>query len=206
MTSQCVISDKTRLNWMVDMLLFVSAFTSSVSGLYLLFAPRGGFRGGRNAVANIFLGLERSVWKDIHIYAGLVMIAIAVYHIVLHWDWIKCTAKRAWRKISGDADGGNGWTNVFVDVIALAAFFVTAVSGLYFYLVPHGGARAGLNTQVIFLFSRGTWNWLHEWIGLTFIVAAAVHFILHWDWMVKVAGKMIGIRIPAETVSQSILE
>lgn len=208
MLSQCTISDNTRRNWFVDVLLLISTLLTSVSGLYFLFMPHGGFRGGRNAITNTFLGLSRSVWRDIHIYAGLAMIAIAVYHVVIHWDWIKCTFRRIWKMMRGVNNGGNGsgWTNVFVNLVVTIAFIISAVSGLYFYLVPHGGPGIGQGEQSVFLFSRQVWNWLHEWIGLAFIVLFIVHFILHWDWVVRITRKMLGVSPVVNSISSGVPE
>ena len=40
------------------------------------------------------LGIDRSVWSDLHTWVSLVMIAGVVIHLVLHWNWIVCMTKR----------------------------------------------------------------------------------------------------------------
>lgn len=208
MTLENTLSTKTRWNWIVDMALFVCALLCSISGLYFLFTPHGGYRGGRNEFANTFLALDRQTWKDIHIYSGLLMIAIAIYHIIRHWDWIKCTLRRIWMEFRGASHNlnGNGGLNIVVNTVLVLAFIVSAVSGLYFYLVPHGGGRVPQAEQSVFLFSKAVWNWLHNWIGLTFVIAAVTHLVMHWGWIARVTGKMIGVSAHAKTTYSGVLE
>jgi hypothetical protein len=35
-----------------------------------------------------FWGLQRNIWVDLHAWAAVLMIAIIVIHIVMHWQWI----------------------------------------------------------------------------------------------------------------------
>ncbi len=67
---------------------------------------------------------------------------------------------------------------------------VAALSGIYFLFVPSGGYQGGRNPWygVTILFSRYTWEDLHTWGGVLMIVAAVVHFAIHWRW-VKVMSK-----------------
>ena len=209
MSFENTLSHRTRWNWIVDCSLFVCALLCSVSGLYFLFSPQGGFRGGRNVVSNAFLGLSRGAWKDIHIYAGLLMIAIVVYHIIRHWDWIKCTLSRTWKRMLGVNTNikSNGWLNVIINLILMITFLISSVSGLYFYLLPHGGQR-GLQAaqQVIFLFTPFVWRWLHNWIGLALVIAAIIHLALHWGWIVKVTRRLLGISISTQIAYPPVLD
>lgn len=34
---------------------------------------------------------------------------------------------------------------------------------------------------------------IHTWAGVTLIVAAMIHFVIHWRWVARVTGKMIGM-------------
>ena len=44
---------------------------------------------------------------------------------------------------------------------------------------------------VTILFQRGTWDDLHTWFGIAMIVAAVVHIILHWKWIVNMTRRVI---------------
>lgn len=45
---------------------------------------------GRN-VKLLFLGLDRHRWGTVHLYVGLIFIALLVLHIVLHWSSLVAT-------------------------------------------------------------------------------------------------------------------
>ena len=63
-----------------------------VSGFALwLILPQGqGFRGGRERliIRTDYLSLERNDWLNIHDWVGVVLIAIVVIHIAVHYKWI----------------------------------------------------------------------------------------------------------------------
>jgi len=92
------MSDKVRLNYMLDMVIAVAFILSALSGLVFLGAGSGGYQGGRNpGFQTEIWGLSRSVWSDLHTWTSLVMIVGAVVHVLLHWNWIVCMTKRVLR-------------------------------------------------------------------------------------------------------------
>lgn len=42
------VSQQTRNNWLIDTVLFAGALVSSITGIYFLFFPVGGYQAGRN--------------------------------------------------------------------------------------------------------------------------------------------------------------
>jgi hypothetical protein len=42
------------------------------------------------------------------------------------------------------------------------------------------------------LFSRTTWDLIHTWSGVALIVAAVIHFAIHWRWVTKVTRNVVG--------------
>lgn len=88
---------QARLNFGLDSAQFVAFVVAGVSGLVAwLVLPDGGFRGGRNPLFNAqWLGLTRHSWNEVHLYAGLALLAILVAHVALHWRWIWHQAKSA---------------------------------------------------------------------------------------------------------------
>lgn len=75
-------------NIVVDMLLFVAMFLVSVSGFLLKFVLH------RGTGISTFLGLARRVWRDIHIWASIVLVVLLVVHLVQHWRTIDaCVCK-----------------------------------------------------------------------------------------------------------------
>jgi hypothetical protein len=90
------LARQARINFSLNAVLFVAFFLANLSGLLLwLILPRGGFQGGRNPFYNAtLLSLTRYQWQDLHLWAGLAMIVILINHLVLHWDWLVCVARR----------------------------------------------------------------------------------------------------------------
>lgn len=87
--------NKTKLNYALDMVIAVSFLMSASTGIAFLVMGSGGYQGGRNAhFATTFIGLDRTIWNDLHTLASLVMIAGIVVHLALHWNWIVCTTRR----------------------------------------------------------------------------------------------------------------
>ncbi|RMH36675.1 MAG: DUF4405 domain-containing protein, partial [Gammaproteobacteria bacterium] len=84
------LARQARINFSLDSLLFVVFFLVNLSGLVMwLVLPSGGYQGGRNPYYHATLfWLTRHGWKDLHLWSGLIMIAIVVMHLKLHWHWV----------------------------------------------------------------------------------------------------------------------
>jgi hypothetical protein len=90
------LARQARVNFSLDSLLFAAFFLASLSGLVAwLLLPSGGYRGGRNPFYNAtWLGLTRHNWDDLHLWAGLAMMAVLAVHLALHWKWVMCVIRR----------------------------------------------------------------------------------------------------------------
>jgi len=90
------LTQQVRINFTLDSLMFVTFFLSGLSGLVAwLVLPSGGYRGGRNPFYGLtLLGLARHDWSDLHLWASLVLMAILLIHLVLHWQWLVCVIRR----------------------------------------------------------------------------------------------------------------
>jgi uncharacterized membrane protein len=82
------------VNLIVDSLIAVGFILTAISGIYFLFAPTGGFQGGQNLGWDPGFLFSRTTWDLIHTWGGVVMIAAAVVHFVIHWRWIKNVTAR----------------------------------------------------------------------------------------------------------------
>jgi uncharacterized membrane protein len=173
----------------MDALLFNGALFASLSGIYFLFLPVGGYQGGRNPFYGVKIIFQRDTWDLIHTWSGVIMIAAALVHLALHWDWVTSMSKRIFRRMIGRGTSINRRSrfNVLIDILVAASFFVAALSGIYFLFFP-GGHQ--LNADLIFLFSRTTWDLIHTWSAVILIIAAVIHFAIHWQWVVKVTRKL----------------
>ena len=185
MTNSASVSKQTRKNWLIDASLFTSAILAILSGIYFLFLPVGGYQGGRNPAYNIVILFTRHTWDDIHTWSGVAMIAVVVIHLSLHWRWVVNMARRMVKEVFGKGAHMNarGRFNLWVNITVAISFILTALSGVYFLFVP--GGRGALDP--LFLFTRQTWDLLHTWSAVVLILAAVAHFIIHWNWIVKVS-------------------
>ncbi|HML24305.1 MAG TPA: DUF4405 domain-containing protein [Aggregatilinea sp.] len=180
------MSKRTRLNWLIDLTVFLSGITAALSGIYFLYLPNG-YQGGRNPHYNTIILFQRATWEDIHMWGGLLMIAIVLVHLYLHWSWVKTMARRVASMAQGCETrmSSKARFNVMIDGLIGVCFVLVAVSGIYFLLSPSGAGRSG----AFFLFSRTTWDLIHTWAGVTLIAAAVVHFAIHWGWVTKVTPR-----------------
>jgi len=199
MEKKWLVSQQTRNNWLVNAALFISALTAVLSGIYFLFLPVGGYQGGRNPYYGIIILFERHTWDDIHTWGGVAMIAIAMLHIPMHWHWIVNMAKRTYKEITGKGAQMNpyGRFNLWLNVTVAASFLLTALSGLYFLLVP--GAAHSSRLSATWIFSGAAWDVIHTWSGTVLIIAAVLHFAIHWRWVVKVTGKVSSSILNSQT-------
>jgi len=190
MSEAKALSKTNRNNWLLDSLLALSGLVVGLTSIYFLFLPLDGYRGGRNPSYGLIILFDRHTWSDLHTWVGLVMIVIALVHFIIHFDWIASMAKRVAREIIGRKAvlNSRGRFNVFVDAMIALGFFISAITGLIFFLV------AGENS----LFTAGAWmkadtiilDLIHTWSGILMIAAAVVHFAIHWPWVVKITSRI----------------
>ena len=177
-----------RYNWLIDAALFFSAAFALLSGIYFLVFPVGGFQGGRNPYYGIIILFSRHTWGDLHTWSSIIMTAVAVLHIAIHWKWIVGTTRRIFKAVFNRSEtlGARLIWNIFLDAVIGLGFILCAVSGVYFLFVDK-------TSTTIFLFSRSVWDLLHTWSGITMSMAAILHFTLHWKWIVNITKKMFNM-------------
>lgn len=187
MPNKYTVSKHTRQNWLIDAGLLISAVIASLSGIYFLLFPNAGYQGGRNPFYDLVILFTRHTWGDIHAWSGLTMVAAAAIHIPWHWHWIASMAKKIAAVISGKAAPMNrrGRFNLYLNLTVGASFLLTAISGIYFWLVPEA-AHGSSASVTAFLFTNLTWDLIHTWSGILLIAAAVLHFAIHWKWVTKI--------------------
>jgi cytochrome b subunit of formate dehydrogenase len=184
------MSMPTRVNWLIDVFVFVGGLLAGLSGVYFLYVPSGGYQGGRNPMYGIRILFERHTWSDLHVWGGVLMMAAIAVHFAIHWQWVKRMSRRSVSALlakNGSLSKG-AKVNVAIDLLVAVSFLLCAVSGVYFLFAPSGGFQGGRNPgwDPGFLFSRTTWDLIHTWSGVVLSVAAVVHFAIHWRWVKNV--------------------
>jgi hypothetical protein len=196
------VSKPTRNNWLLDATLFISAIIAMLSGIYFLYFPIGGYQGGRNPAYDLVLLFTRHTWDDLHTWSGVAMIMVVIIHLSLHWHWVVNMTRRMLKEIFTRSKTLNprGRFNLGINIAIGFSFLVTALSGIYFLFVPGSHSAA----DPMFLFSRQTWDSLHTWGGVVLILAAVIHFAIHWNWVVKVTRGvfLIFYRSPKQVASE----
>jgi hypothetical protein len=184
------------------MALFIGALIASITGIYFLFLPVGGYQGGRNPMYGITIFFERETWDDLHTWFGILMIVVAVIHILIHWRWILSMGKRISHEILHRENRFNNRSrvNLLINAAVGLGFILAALSGIYLLFIP-GGRNAIPDPQIIF--TRTTWDLIHTWSGVLMIAAALVHFAIHWKWVTKVTRKIFKSLLPARQQVQS---
>ncbi|MEJ5198115.1 MAG: DUF4405 domain-containing protein [Anaerolineae bacterium] len=188
------VSKQTRNNWLIDAAVFIGGVMAAITGIYFLFLPSGGYQGGRNPAYGITILFSRQTWDDLHTWFGVLMIAAVVVHFAIHWQWVKGMARRIGKSLIGRGAPMNryGYFNVAVDATIAISFLVAAISGVYFLFVPGNRWTADPG----FIFSRTQWDLIHTWSGVAMIVAAVIHFAIHWRWVTKVTRNVVYSVLP----------
>jgi hypothetical protein len=178
------VPSKSRLNFVLDAAIFAAFLVTAFTGLLLWLAlPNNGPGSGWSAL----LGLTRHTWVDIHSLAGLVVMIGVIWHLVMHWDWILCVARRFLGRATRQSR-----INFSLATIMFALFFLTSLSGLIGWHPLAGGYRGGRNPfpgATPLALTRLDWNDLHIWVGVAMVALILVHLALHWKWIVCVARR-----------------
>lgn len=82
--------------------------------------------------------------------------------------------------------------NWLIDLALFSSAIIAALSGIYFLFLPSGGFQGGRNPfyNVQILFSRHTWDDLHTWGSIAMIVAAIIHLVIHWPWVISMSRRI----------------
>ena len=187
MSKKISMSLQTRTNWLIDAAAFLGGLLASITGIYFLFLPTGGYRGGRNPMYGVTVLFDRHTWEDWHTWTGIAMIVAVAIHLAIHWPWVKTMTKRIVNAIAARGSGlsRGGRLNVAIDALVAVSFLLTAVSGLYFFIWPSEGGRIG----PVILFSSAAWDLIHTWAFVVMVGALAVHLSIHWRWVTQVTSR-----------------
>jgi len=78
--------------------------------------------------------------------------------------------------------------NYLVDIVIGAGFLLSAISGIALLFTGSGGYQGGRNphyAQSVLFLTKAAWSDFHTWSSILMVLGVAGHFILHWNWMVK---------------------
>jgi cytochrome b len=135
--------------------------------------------------ALIFLGFfaafePRMTGENIHEWLGIAFFITMLVHLILHWKWVISTSTRFFGKMALGIR-----ISYIVDFLIFAAFLTVNLSGLLI-------SRSALQTLGIQLPSGGNWRQVHSLFADITVYLVAIHFALHWDWIMAMMKKYIG--------------
>jgi hypothetical protein len=81
---------KVTIHYVLFIVMLLCGLFQVLSGFIMWFIlPRGGLgRGAGGAGDATFWSLSRNSWADLHDWVVVVLLAVVIVHIVLHWKWI----------------------------------------------------------------------------------------------------------------------
>jgi hypothetical protein len=92
--------NRTRSNYLIDLVLMILFFSVAATGLFMyFFIPSGIPRGGHI----VYLGLTKATWVWIHSRAGILIAILIIIHLILHWKWIVYTTRSFFGKRTKNA-------------------------------------------------------------------------------------------------------
>ncbi|NLG26648.1 MAG: hypothetical protein GX557_01975 [Chloroflexi bacterium] len=130
--------------------------------------------------AGLFLGFVLTFFLDLtglalHQLLGVLVGALAAYHLLAHWAWVKAVTKRLFQCGCGKAR----W-NYIIDAGVLLGMALILLTGL--------GMSTWLNLPLQRYY---LWHLVHVWASIATVALVVLKLGLHWHWIVNVARKHI---------------
>jgi len=81
---------KSWLNFWLGAAMFADGLLLALTGLIMKYVlpPGQGYRRGQGLSEDSFFWLGRHQWGSIHFDFALILIALLLVHLILHWNWI----------------------------------------------------------------------------------------------------------------------
>lgn len=147
-------------NWWVDVLVF--------SGFILTFFMD-------------FTGVS------LHQWLGVAVCALAVYHLLVHWPWVKAVARRFTVKKQSQTR-----EFFFIDLILAVGFLTMLVTGL----VISTWFNLTLN-------NFSTWKNIHVYASIGSLSILLIKIGLHWRWIVSTTRKVFARPVNGRSFSNA---
>ena len=74
---------------------------------------------------------------------------------------------------------------------------IEAVTGFVLWFgFPDGGSGAGrltggIRNLTFWEIPKYSWVEIHDWVALALFVIVLIHVVVHWKWLVRVAGSLV---------------
>lgn len=115
----------------------------------------------------------KATGETIHEWLGIAIGFILIIHIILHWKWIVVTTKLFLTHIKKETK-----LNYIVDILIFIGFTTIIFTGIMI-------SKSFLPTFGIRVAENHFWREMHSLsVDLTLFLTA-LHFALHWEWIVN---------------------
>ena len=82
-------------------------------------------------------------------------------------------------------------TRYFVDISMLIAFIICAFTGFILWYAFPSGSRGGRWSVFLWL-AKHDWITIHDYSSLVLTVTIIIHFVLNFNWIIRMTKKIIG--------------
>ncbi len=133
------------------------------------------------AIFSAFLAASNPVFTGlaVHEWLSVAFIAVLVTHILLHWAWIAALTTTFFKKLFHSSR-----LNFVVDGFLFVAMTAAMLSGIVV-------SRTVLATLGITISASPAWRSIHSLSANASLVFVALHFALHWNWVVSSVKRYI---------------
>ena len=169
--------NRTKKNFLLDLLLFITLITVTISGLVL----------DKHKTGFMFWGIARSSCVLIHAVSALTMLAGTAIHLNWHFDWIKTAFKHSKRSVPARIRH-----NRTVNLWLFGLLAILEVSGLLIWPMAGNLTEGNPLTDIIVLgLAYHAWRSLHSWCAVLMFIFIIVHLGLHWNWICSIVRRFI---------------
>lgn len=128
----------------------------------------------------------------VHEWLCIAFLGLLLVHLLFHWDWIVAVMVKFFRKLFHQSR-----FNFVVDVLALVMFMTVMVSGIMISrsVLPFLGLQGSRDF---------VWRFLHSSSADLLVVLIALHFALHWKWIVYVCKRHIILPVKQRILGNSL--
>lgn len=116
---------------------------------------------------------QRATGLVIHEWGGLLIAAIVMVHLLLHWTWIANATQRFFGSLPAEVR-----LNYVINVLLFFALTTVVFSGLMM-------SRVAVPFLADHSIGRFFWRWLHTTASDVIFWLIALHVALHWGWIVN---------------------
>lgn len=129
--------------------------------------------------AALFLGLIAAFFLDLtglalHQWIGVGIGAIALYHLVVHWQWVSAVTGRFFGKTTPRSR-----SYYLINLSILAGFFIITFTGLVISSWLH-----------LSLSNPESWLRIHILASIGTLILVTFKIVLHWRWIAAVTRKI----------------